>query len=185
MPSLVTHIAIGKKYIEKHKNQEINEEEFLKGSIMPDLNEEMTELSKTKNITHYGKWEGYKREINIDLFLKDSKVELAKDYWRGYLLHLLTDYYFYDIYFKEEYDEVIKNNDNYYYDFDSLNNILIPKYNIIPIKNLEKYMMIDENKTEPQYLNKEKVINFIEKMSDLNLDEQIKKVEEKGMGGLK
>ena len=46
-------------------------------------------------------------------------------------------------------------------------------------------MMIDENKSEPQYLNKEKVIKFIEIMSDLNLDEQIKKVEEKGMGGLK
>lgn len=97
------------------------------------------------------------------------------DYWKGYLLHLLTDDYFYNVYFKEEYEAVVNNNDNFYYDADCLNSVLMPKYKIKEITTLKKYMTIDKNKTEPKYLKVDKVIDFIEKMSDIDLNKEIEK----------
>lgn len=178
MPSITIHIAIGKEYIRKHRGEIKNENDFLKGTIMPDLNESMTEIIPQKNITHFSK--EHKNEINIDLFLKDKEVNLDNDYWKGYLLHLLTDDYFYNVYFKKEYEVVVNNNDNFYYDADCLNSILMPKYKIKEISTLKKYMTIDKNKTEPKYLKEDKVIDFIEKMSDIDLKKEIENLK-KGM----
>ena len=48
MPGFTIHIAITKEYVEKHKNEIKNENEFIEGTIAPDLNEEMTEIAKNK-----------------------------------------------------------------------------------------------------------------------------------------
>lgn len=184
MPSLTIHIAIGKEYIRKHKEEIKNETEFIKGTIAPDLNESMTELNKNKNITHYGKWGNYQVKTDIELFLNDEKVDISKDYWKGYLLHLLVDYYFYNKYFKKEYEDIIKNNDKFYYDFDCLNYILIPKYRIDVINSLKKYMAIDKNRTKTKYLKEDKIINFIEKMSNIDFEKEIETIKEIGTEGL-
>lgn len=182
MPGFTIHIAIAKQYVNKHKNKIINEEEFIKGVIAPDLDETMSEISKNKNKSHYGAWYILPVETNIDIFLKDSSVDINKDYWKGYLLHLLTDFYFYNKTFLNECLEIKKNNDNIYYDYDCLNKDLIEQYQIILLKNIEKYINFIDSK--PKYLNKYKIINFIEQISNLNLDDQIKIILEKGMAGL-
>ncbi len=99
MPGFTIHIAIAKEYVEKHKNEIKNENEFIEGTIAPDLNEEMTEIAKNKSVTHYGKWGKYQVETNIKEFLEDEKVKIDKDYWKGYLLHLIVDHYFYNKFF--------------------------------------------------------------------------------------
>lgn len=182
MPGFTIHIAVAKQYFKKHKSEIKSEEEFIKGSIAPDLDKTMNKIAKNKDSTHYGKCGFLPIETNINQFLEDSKVDINKDYWKGYLIHLLTDYYFYNIIFKEECLIMSKNNDNLYYDYDCLNSELISKYKIDIFSTIKGYINIfNEN---PKYLDKQKVINFIEKISSFNLDEQINIIMQFGMEGL-
>ena len=134
MPGFTIHLAIGEQYIKKHKEEIKNKKEFIKGIIAPDLNEKMTDIEKNKSKSHYGDWGDNKTITLIDKFLKDKKVNMEKDYWKGYFLHLLTDHYFYNIIFHKEYMQSLKNNEKFYYDYDCLNEELIKKY-----QELEKY----------------------------------------------
>ena len=70
MPGYAIHIAIAQEYIKKHPKEVINKEEFLKGTIAPDL-------ESNKNKSHYGNWGNYKIDIYLDKFLKDTKIKIA------------------------------------------------------------------------------------------------------------
>ena len=185
MPGFTIHMAIGKEYIRKNKNKIKNEKEFLKGTIAPDLNKEMTELTKEKSKTHYGKWGKYEVETNIKDFLEDENVDINKDYYKGYLLHLISDHYFYNTTFKQEHQKMKLNNDRFYDDYDCLNYDLIKKYNVEILDNIRKYMSTGKSNNKPKYLKIDKVENFIDEMSNIDLEKAIKIIEEKGMGGLK
>ena len=175
MPGLTIHIAIAKQYIAKHKKEIKNEEEFIKGVIAPDLSED-------KNQSHYGNWEDYKERTNINEFLKNPKVDMRQDYWKGFFIHLLTDHYFYSKNFKRENEEISKNKDKFYNDYDYLNKALREKYKIEPLENIKKYMDIYDG--EPKYLKQDKIIEFIEEISNMDIQERIKIIEQNGMGGL-
>ena len=181
MPGFTIHIAIAKQYIAKNETEIKNEEEFIKGAIAPDLNKEMNGPVEDKSKTHYGKWGRYEVVTYLDEFLNDSNVDISKDYWKGYFLHLLTDHYFYnrEKYFKREYEEMKKNNDKFYNDFDCLNRGLIEKYEIQPLENIKKYMGIHDG--EPKYLKQDKIIDFIEEISNMNLQDKIEIINQKGM----
>lgn len=173
MPGFVIHIAVAKEYIKKHNNEIKDEEKFIEGALAPDLIPKI-DKNRNKSETHYGKWGNDGMEINLDKFLTDDKVDMKDDYWKGYFIHLLTDKEFYLKYFKEETEELINNNDTYYYDYDCLNKSLIEKYNI--------EMKYDENVTKcmsyidgnPKYLKKEKVIKFIDEITNTSINEQMK-----------
>ena len=183
MPGFVIHLAIGKKYIEKHPKEIIDEKQFMKGIIAPDLNEDMNKVTTNKSKTHYGDW-GICNEItNINEFLQDQKVNIEMDYWKGYFLHLLADHYFYNIDFCEENYRKKQNKDTFFEDYDYINKELLFRYQIEKIDSIEKYMNIVEGK--PKYLKSDKIIQYVEKMSSFNINEQIKIIEEKGMEGLK
>lgn len=184
MPGFTIHIAIAKQYMKKHKQEIKNEEEFIKGSIAPDLNEEMNGPAEDKSKTHFGKWGNYEVVTYLDEFLKNPTVDILKDYWKGYFIHLFADHYFYnqEKFFKKEYEEMKKNNDKFYNDFNYLNKGLLDRYKIEPLENIKKYMSIHEG--EPKYLKLDKIINFIEEISSMNIQEKIKIIEEKGMEGL-
>ena len=185
MPGFTIHMAIGEEYIRINKNKIKDEKEFLKGTIAPDLNEDMTEITKEKSKTHYGKWGKYEVETNIKDFLEDENVDINKDYYKGYLLHLISDHYFYNKVFKEEHQKMKLNNDRFYDDYDCLNYDLINKYNVKILDNIKKYMITKKNNNEPKYLKIDKVEDFIDEMSNIDLEKIIKIIEEKGMGGLK
>lgn len=175
MPSFNIHLAIAKQYLKKHKNEINNIEDFYNGTIRPDLNSQMTGLCEDKSKTHYGQMgnkNNGKFETNIYEFLHDSNVDINKDFYKGYLLHLLTDYYFYNKYFNKEFLELIQNNDKFHYDFDCINQVLEEKYELELTENLKKYTGY-ENDGVPKYLKLENVIDFIEDMSNIDLNEQI------------
>ena len=86
MPGYVIHLAVAKEYLKKSKNRNENEEEFINGVIFPDS-------VKDKAITHYGEKSS---KSNLYEFLKDKNVN--NSFYRGYFLHLLTDYLFYNKY---------------------------------------------------------------------------------------
>lgn len=183
MPGITIHIAVAKQYMKKHKLEIKDEEEFFKGSLAPDRNQDMTKSAENKSETHYGKWQDYETIINIDEFLKDSKVDMEQDYWKGYFLHLLTDHYFCNVYFKKQVDEIKKNNDQFHYDYNCLNKVLLKKYKIEIIDNLKKHMNIYDK--QPKYLKESKIIDFIEEISSMNIKDQVEIIKQKGMEGLK
>ena len=88
----------------------------------------MTDIEKDKSKSHYGKWGNGDSTTNINQFLLDKNVDIKKDYWKGYFLHLLTDYYFYHIDFNRENEQALKNKETFYYDYDCLNKELRKKY---------------------------------------------------------
>ena len=51
------------------------------------------------------------------------------------------------------------------------------QYNINIIEDIKKYMTFIKGKTK--YLEKDKIISFIEEMSDIDLDEEIKRLNKK------
>ncbi|MBQ2835744.1 MAG: hypothetical protein IJE68_02785 [Clostridia bacterium] len=182
MLGFTIHIAIAKKYIEKHENEIKNEEEFIKGVIAPDMNENLDGPAVDKSKNHYGKWRKYEVTTYIDEFLKDSIIDMKKDFWKGYFLHLLTDHYFYKMYFKKEHEEIVKNNDRFYYDYDCLNKSLIERYQIHVLDNIKKYMNMFDDK--PKYLTESKVIDFIEEISSMDIQDKTEIISQKGMSSL-
>ena len=184
MPGFTIHIAIAKQYIAKHESEIENEVEFIKGVIAPDMNKNLDEPAEDKSKNHYGKWGKYEVETHIDEFLNDFEIDITQDFWKGYFLHLLTDHYFYnkEKYFKKEHQEMVRNNDRFYYDYDCLNKYLIEKYEIEIFDNIRKYMNMYEG--EPKYLKLDKIINFIEQISNMNIKDKIEIIQQKGMEGL-
>ena len=114
MPGYVIHIATAQEYLKKHNSVE-NEEEFIKGVIFPDS-------TSDKSTTHYGRSSGHS---NIGKFLKSNKINTSFN--RGYFLHLITDYLFYN-YYLDKFSKDIYN------DYDIINARLMEKYNVnLPI----------------------------------------------------
>ena len=182
MPGFTIHIAIAKQYIKKHKLEIKDEKEFIKGVIAPDMNEKLDGPSEDKSKSHYGKWGKYEVTTNIDEFLNDSQINIKEDFWKGYFLHLLSDHYFYNKYFIEEHKEIIKNNDRFYDDYDCLNKDLIEEYQIEVLDNIKNFMNFYDR--QPKYLKMAKVMDFIDLISNMNIDEEIDKIKQKGMEGL-
>lgn len=163
MPSYVIHLCVAKKYIERFKVE--NENEFVQGVIYPD-----SVCEKWK--THYSK--GDSAYTNLYEFLVYNK--LNSSYNEGYFLHLLCDYLFYNKYFlgwKNIDSEILYN------DYDILNSKLIQKYNLTQIpKGLEKYFGIDKEGETVEY-HFDKVIKFIEEVSNYELHKLAKKILQK------
>lgn len=145
MPGYVIHLAIGKRYVDI--NHVIDVKEFLKGCIMPDL------LDKQKS--HYGESSS---SPNFQRFLTMNSLDT--EYNQGYLLHLITDYLFYNKYLREFSDEI-------YHDYNKLNESLIKKYNIdIPIEIRE---LVGNENGKPKILNENSICRFIEAIANIDL----------------
>ena len=86
MASLIIHLYVAQEYLKKH-TEILNKEDFLKGSLAPDL-------EKEKVKAHYGK-------VTAKPILKDYLMDngINNDFDKGYFIHLLTDLLFYNYYF--------------------------------------------------------------------------------------
>lgn len=145
MPGYVIHLAIGKEYLKRNK---VNDEsEFLRGIIMPDLLD--------KNSSHFGE-----ASSNPDFseFLKLNSLD--SDYNKGYYLHLITDYLFYNKYLREFSEDI-------YEDYNKLNSFLVEKYGIEIPSELQGVVKFSEG--EPRILRRESICGFIEAISKINL----------------
>lgn len=146
MPSFTIHLAVAKKYLEKHKGE--NREEFYRGVIDPDLND--------KRASHYGK-----NSSSPDLNKYYSEEGLNSSYNRGYFLHLLTDYLFYNR-FLDMFSEEI------YEDYNKLNKIIVETYDLkIPniIRGKVKF-----SQGIPKILNLDNILRFINTVGNIDLE---------------
>lgn len=188
MPSFNIHLAIGKLYSKRNTINDL--ESFYIGIIAPDLVEDKTRSHYTGNGNKEDLLSYLKTKVQLSLFLKENKIE--SDYMKGVFFHLVTDYLFFNYFFDNEYintlfyDDFIK---NLYYSYDCANTHLRSKYGIDPsMFKSETYIKIMKVKTERKVLTNEigvvnildqgKLDEFIEMVSNINVDDYCKKIME-------
>lgn len=157
MAGYVIHLAIAEEYLRKHKDIKEDYEEFIKGVIYPDS---VTD----KSLTHYGIKSS---KVILKDFLQDN--EINNSYIRGYFLHLVTDYLFYNKYLEKFSKDI-------YNDYDILNKRLIEKYNVVLPENVQNNVFYKEGETK--ILTMELAIKIIDEISDLNLNAVEKEIRE-------
>ncbi len=151
MAGYVIHIAVAQEFL--RKNKENYNEEFIRGSILPDL-------TNDKSKTHYGKSPAY---TNLKKFLLEN--ELSNNLNRGKFIHLITDYLFYNYYLDKFSKEYI------YDDYDKSNKKLLEKYNIKILEEVKNSVFYKTG--EMKILTYPLIYRLIDEISDLNL-EQVK-----------
>lgn len=155
MPGYVIHLAVAEEYLKKHKEKQEEYNEFIKGVIFPDS-------IKDKLTTHYGEKSSVS---NLYKFLKVNKIDTSFN--RGYFLHLLTDYLFYNKY-------IDKMSKDMYNDYDILNKLLIEKYDVKLPESVKEAVLFKEGKLV--ILSLELITKMIEDISSMDLDEIEKEV---------
>ena len=154
MAGFVIHLAVAEEYLKfSQKNENYNE--FIDGVIAPDM-------VKDKSLTHYGEKSS---EVQLDRFLEDKNLE--NSFNRGYFLHLITDYIFYNKFF-DKYSKDI------YHDYDILNSYLIEKYKVKLPEKIKNQVSFKEG--DLILLDKDKVEECIKVCSSMEIDEIAKEV---------
>jgi len=163
MPSFDIHLAIARNYVKNHKDI-TNVQDFIKGSIAPDL-------VADKRISHYTKEQdkddlakSLKNKVAIDEYLKQN--EIKTDYDKGVYLHLLTDYLFFNHFFDEEF---LKQEDgksfrkDLYYSYIVTNEYLKGKYDTsygVFQEQIEKEIRHSQKSAEYQKEKRNNIIPF-------------------------
>lgn len=149
MQGYVIHLSVAEEYLKKNKKTE-QYEEFIEGVIYPDS-------IKDKWITHFGEKSS---KSNLWKFLNEKDIKTSFN--RGYFLHLLTDYLFYNHYV----DTMTK---DMYNDYDVLNDRLVEKYNVkIPEKVKEQIFSKPDGTLK--ILTEELVDKMVEEISNMDID---------------
>ncbi len=153
MPGYVIHLATAEEYLRKHESSITNHDEFIDGVIFPDS-------EKDKSLTHYGRASS---EVNLYKFL--NSVPTGNNFNKGYFLHLLTDYLFYNKYIDCFSSEM-------YHDYDVLNKPLIKKYKISLPDKLKNNKFFSTTSTDSlKILSLDTVDNLIDEVSSYNLED--------------
>ena len=151
MPGYIIHLAVGKIYSQNNKIEDI--ESFEKGIMAPDMLED-------KSKSHYGP---YSSQPGLNQFLREKGISTS--YQEGYFLHLLTDYLFYHK-FLTRWDKSI------YSDYNKLNSILINKYKITVLTQIQEKVKFEEG--TPEIIDEEKLEKFINTVGKINVRKIIK-----------
>ena len=186
MPCLAIHLAVAKKYLEKHNDE--NKEDFISGTIAPDINfpninKYINGVSDDKNSHHFGLnyktdniIEYMKKKVDFNLFFEQNDINTS--FLRAYFLHLLCDYYFFGEYISDEklvnlsFDEAVEIG---YNDYDLITPKLISKYGL-EIPDQIKSIISRKGEGEIKILKEDIIDTFIDTMSNLDLYEEKKKV---------
>ena len=146
MPGYTIHLAIGEQYAKKNKIE--NKQEFINGIIVPDLID--------KKHSHFADENG---NPQLEAFIKC--ISLDTDYNKGYFLHLITDYLFYNRFLQQFSEEI-------YHDYNKLNRFLIEKYNIHIPQEIQSIVEFEEG--EPKLLDRNSICKFIETISQIDFE---------------
>ena len=151
MAGYIIPLAVAEAYIKKHSEDVKDYNKFIEGVVAPDS-------VSDKSITHYGEKSS---KVNLKCFLEAKEID--DDYNKGYFLHLVTDYIFYNKFLECFSKSIIYN------DYDILNRKLQEKYKVKIPKGIEESVFYKEGETK--ILELESVIKFIEEVSDYKLSD--------------
>ena len=168
MASYAIHLAISELYLKKHSDE--NYEDFITGTIDVDDAEDRIKSHYTGDTDKSNLKRFLTQKVLLGDYVKANSIGTSYD--RGYFLHLLTDYYFYNSYF----DEAWINSTEYpefkrilYHDYHILNGYWTPKYNLkYPSRLKQSDYSAEEGVTE--VLTPESIDQFIAFMSEIDLD---------------
>jgi poly-D-alanine transfer protein DltD len=146
MPGYVIHLATANEYMNKHKDAIKNKDEFYKGVIAPDLTTKEGKIN-----THFGK---NSSQANLRKYLEHNNNNIETDFDKGFFLHLVTDYIFYN-------KVLTKISTELYNDYDILNRSLIEKYNVIIPEEVKNTVFFKEGET--------KILNFEDAVKTIDL----------------
>lgn len=183
MASAVIHLCVAKKI---NNYLQLDERIFSLGAIAPDI---AKQIGLSKNKSHFlDEDESEEVPPHYERFIKKYKKELNKPFELGYLVHLMTDYYWFKDYIPKMLDDYTQNpktakytalKDIIYNDYTSLNQDLIDKYMLdlyyfqnkieypnsiieeIPMDKLN--ILVDKMGLMIQMMNKKKLIIMDEK----------------------
>ena len=150
MAGYVIHLAVAEQYIKNFPKDIDNYNDFIEGVIYPDS-------VSDKSLTHYGTKSS---KPNLKAFLDEKEIDNCFN--KGYFLHLITDYIFYNK-FIEYYSTDIYN------DYDILNKTLINKFNVKLPDSVKDKVFYKEGTTK--ILNLDKTVNFIKNVAKYKLDD--------------
>lgn len=163
MAGYVIHLIVADEYLRKTKEIITNKEDFIKGVIYPDS-------VKIKGETHYSPY--YSSDVNLYEFVKANFNKMDQDFYKGYFLHLLTDFLFYKKHFvlpkAGMASEIIHN------DYDILNGELLEKYKIEIPEELKTYCNIKQG--DPVYIKRENIYECIDDCSSYHLYDLAKRL---------
>ena len=179
MPCIAIHLAVAKKYLEKHPDEKYNE--FILGTIAPDItlddvNKYINGVFTDKNSRHFGTnnktddiIEYMKNKVDFKKFFEINDINSS--FLRAYFLHLVCDYYFFGEYITSDklkglsFMDAVKLG---YSDYDLITAKLIKKYNLnIPMEVKDLISMKEEG--DLQIIDEVMVDNFINEMSNIDL----------------
>lgn len=132
----------------KHPEDIQDYNQFIEGVIFPDS-------VSDKSMTHYGEKSS---KVHLNYFLAER--ELEEDFDKGYFLHLVTDYIFYNK-FLDYFSRDI------YQDYDILNQELQEKFHVKIPDRIKDKVFYQEGTTKILKLNE--VVDFIEEVSSYRL----------------
>lgn len=186
MPSYCIHLAIGNLYAKK--NFINNKDQFDAGLIAPDF-------VKDKDASHYSFQGRDKKDLakflNQKVMLNDylSQNEINSDYKKGEFLHLVTDYIYFTQFFTPEYINSFEGDEfltTMYYSYDCIKEYVETKYNVVypgdlsvvmkSIEEKRKLLGFDRGITKPNILPTDRLDDFIEFCSNINLEEYAQKI---------
>lgn len=150
MAGYVIHLAVAEAYIKKHPEDINDYNKFIEGVIFPDS-------VSDKSLTHYGEKSS---KVNLKWFLEEK--EINDDYNKGYFLHLVTDFIFYNK-LLECFSKDIYN------DYDILNKNLQERFDVKIPENIKENVFYKEGETK--ILELESTIKFIEEVSEYKLSD--------------
>lgn len=173
MPCFSIHLAVANEYLKK--NIIADKDAFIKGIMdvdnLPDTYKchYSSHNNDKSNLKHY-----LSNKVNINKYLETNT--LKTDYDKGYFLHLLTDYHFYTskTFFSNEFLSnltVDKFKEIIYQDYPTINDHIKNKYNVTYPDEVKKWDI--SSSCEPNILNIDKVDDFINKISSIDLNSYI------------
>ena len=135
MASAIIHLCIAK---EVNKYLKMNEKELLLGAIAPDISKE---IGQTKEISHFLDHTNEDDIPNIDRFLLKYKNNLNEPFTVGYLIHLLTDKYWFRDYIYQYIERYTKDKNKKKVTYTALRDVIYNDYTNINISLIDKYSL--------------------------------------------
>jgi len=184
LPSFNIHIAVGNMY---QKNNEIrNEVEFFKGIVEPDMVNDKVLTHFSGEVDKDSVIRSLERKINLVKFLDNHSI--LNDYNKGWFLHLITDYLFYNYFLDRDYLKNVTHKEfshDIYNSYDDVNNYLKEKYNpVYPSEEVDLYINKNRERLSSDkhtnILPCEKLDRFILDVANINLENYVLKIKKAG-----